>query len=436
MRNEDDRPFWYVVTAVLIVVLAAAVRFSHLTDTLVEDEVWVATVIRGGLLRPHSYPIPPLFYEILRAWGLWRGFTEVTLREPAAALGVLLAALPFFAPLPRLTRIVWSLLLAFSSPFLFYSQRVKQYTLEAAAATLLLILFLHAMRTDRRRWWIAFFAVAGVSVLTMHTPVFVVAAMGAAMLLSDRRRWSLTLAFLGMGALAVVAYVTFSALGPETARIHGNLDAWFGATGRWVSSPASFLANTKHWLGQAFNLTSLWWLAVVPLCAIWVVRTRDRVLITVAVLPPLFALAGSIVRFYPYGEVRLMLFCFPALYLVVAEALTLSAQRFPLLLVLVVPFVFRGVACDPYNATYMHVYDLRVVYDTVANDRAARPIYADPWYAGPLAFHHPELAPRLHAIAVGKPAGPGWYLQRKAAFDAAGASIRVVEHEVIAARVD
>jgi uncharacterized membrane protein len=434
--EDDDHSLWYAVAAAAVVLLAAAIRFAHLDRSLFEDEVWVAMLFQRGGLQPHTYNVPPLFYAIGRVWVALRGTSDVALREPAAFFGVVLATLPFFAPLPRATRFVWSLLLAFSSPFLFYSQRLKQYTLEAAVVTLLLILFLRAVRDDRRPQWIAFFAAAAVAVLTLHTPVLVVAAMGVAVLVTpERRRWPILLAFAGVGVLSALAYAVWMAPGPETTRLHGNMEVWFAETGRWVASPSSFVSNTTHWLGQAFNLTPLWWVVAAPLLVAWAVVRRDRVLIALAAVPPLLALAGSIAHVYPYGEVRLMLFCFPALYLAVADALAMAARRRPLLLLLAVPFVFRGVARDPYNSTYMRIADLRSLFATVAASGSGEAVYADPSYAAPLWYYYPALRPRLHPVKVATPAGPGWYVQRPALFRPDGGTLVLRESEVIAVHV-
>ncbi|MCU1347331.1 MAG: rane protein-like protein, partial [Acidobacteria bacterium] len=379
---------------------------------------------------------PALFYAIGRLWMTLRGTSDVALREPAAFFGVVLAGLPFFAPLPRVTRFVWSILLAFSSPFLFYSGRLKQYTLEAAACTLLLILFLRAMRDDRRPQWIVFFAVAAVCALTLHTPVPVIAALGAAALFTPgRRRLSIGLGFVGVGALAAMAYVLYTAPGPESLRLHGNMEEWFTVTGRWITSPASFLANTTHWLGHAFNLTRGWWLVLIPLVIAWILIKRDRILLAIAVIPPLLAVLGSIAHLYPYGEVRLMLFCFPGLYLAVADALSLAVARWRPALLILVPFVFRGVAGDPYNATYMHVADLHRMFATIAHSRPAGPIHADSSYAAPIWYYYPALRPRLVVGKVAAPSGPGWYVQRPAAFRADSASFTMREDEVIAVYV-
>jgi hypothetical protein len=149
-----------------------------------------------------------------------------------------------------------------------------------------------------------------------------------------------------------------------------------------------------------------------------------------AAVPPLIAVAGSMARFYPYGEVRLMLMCFPALYLVTAEAVAMAARRVPLVLLVLIPFMLRG---DAYNRTYMKIADLRSMLATVA--RGNEPIYADLSYAAPLSYYYPQLVPRLHVAAMTAPAAPGWYVQHADTFQPGGAPIVLREGNVVAAHV-
>src|SRR5688500_3498692 len=176
---EKRASLWFGIAAAILLVAAAALRFGALDTTLFEDEVWVARLVRGdAVFAPHTYATPPLFYAVNRAWVMARGRSDVALRQPAALFGVVLCAIPLLAPRPFLVRLLWSALLAFSSPLIFYSARLKQYTLEASAVALLIVLFLHAERDQRRRPWIVFFAVSIAAVMTLFSPVFIVFTLG------------------------------------------------------------------------------------------------------------------------------------------------------------------------------------------------------------------------------------------------------------------
>lgn len=435
-RAEEEQQ-WLTLLAVLLLTVAAAIRVRALGTTLFEDEVWVANLLRRGHLTPHSYNVPPLFYWIGLFWAQVRGVSDPMLREPAAIFGVLTAAVPLFAPRPLRVRLVWATLLAFSSPLIFYSTRLKQYTLECFAVTLLLVLFLRAWEGDRRRDWIAFFCVAFPSVLVLHTPVFIAASAGLIVLLTRRtRRAALVAGFLIVGAASVAAYFFYMAPGPETTRLHGDMTVWFTVTGRWVNSPASLVSNTAHWTGQAFNLVSFWWIAVGGMLLFWIARERNLALLALAALPPLAVVVASTQHLYPYGETRLMLFCFPAVFLIVAEALSLISSRSILALMLLIPFVFAAIAHDPYNTTYMQVDDLRDLYASVIGGlRPGQKVFADPSYAAPLRYYAPSSA-RIEFAAVTSPGAPGWYVQRAGRFSYREADLAIRSGSVVAVRID
>jgi hypothetical protein len=431
--EHDESRLWFGVAAATLVLIAAALR-ARLGASLFEDEVWVAELVRRGGLRPHTYSTPVLFYGIERAWCLLRGGAVEMLRRPPAFFGVVAAALPFAAThLDRVTRFAWSILLAFSSPLLFYSARLKQYTLEASACVLLIVLFLNAQESDRGRDWLLFFAVAAASVLTLFAPIFIVVT--AALLPVPRRR-RVILGFLFTGALFALAWFGWMAPGPRTPQLHGDMDAFFAAGHHWVDSLPTLIANTKHWLGQAFNLVPFWWLIVAVFAALALAMPgmaprRKLTLVAFAVVPPALIAVASTQHLYPYGEVRLMIACFPGLYLLVASSMSEVARPAALALLLLfgVPFVFQGVAKDVYNRTYMHVDDLTPLFATIAENHApGEPIYAELSFAAPLKFHRPELAADVREPA----AGAGWHVGRRV--DTRGAKMVVHMGDAVAAR--
>jgi len=430
-NERDDADLWFAIACGALLVIAAAIRFRSLGATLFEDEVWVAELVRHGGWHAHSWSTPPLFYAICRGWSSLRGVSNAALREPAAMFGVAVCALPFFAPLPRVSRFAWATLLAFSSPLLFYSARIKQYTLEAFAVTLLIVLFLHIRKSKSVIATIAFFLAAAIAVMTLYAPVFVLVPMA---ILSIRRPRMLG-GFVVLFALFALAYLRWLAPGPESIRLHGDMNAYFAANGRWITSPGSFLAGTMHWSGQAMNLVRFWWLAAALLIITWLFRERNLAITMLAFVPPLIIAAASTIHRYPYGEVRLMIVCFPALYLMIADAVASVGRRVPLLLLLLAPFVLSGVARDPYNATYMHVDDLRPMFDLILRSHdTLEPIYADPSFAVSLRYDYPALATSIHSGTEAMVIGPGWYVQHARGFGSRGARVVMRIGDVIAVR--
>jgi hypothetical protein len=417
----------FPVAAVAVVTAAAVLRSRGLDASLFEDEVWVAELVKHGGWHTHAHATPPLFYLLLRGWAAIRGTSDAAMRELPAIFGVVVAAIPFFAPLPRMTRFVWAALFAFSSPLVFYSTRIKQYTLEATVCMLMIVLLLRALRSDARRDWIAFFAVSALGVLTLYSPIFIAGAALLALLATRRTRPALLTAAIVL--LGIAAYFGWLAPGAESIRLHGDMSEFFGRNGRWVTSPRVFLRGTAEWVGQALNLVRFSWLALL-LGAAWLVRTRDRAVAVLVIAPPLAAALASIGRLYPYGEVRLMIFCFPALYLLVAGGLAWVAEWFPPLLLVLIPFALHA---DKYNDTYMHLDDLRPIYDLVAREHVhGERIVADPSFAAPLRYYHPELGPDIFSHTLTGASLPGWYIQKK--LDPRGATTMLRIGEATAAR--
>jgi len=402
---------WYAIACAAVLAFAAVLRFRGLDASLFEDEVWVADLVRNGGWHPHSYSVPPLFYAIERAWAAIRGAGPSSLREPPAFFGILLATIPLLANRDRVTRLLWSVLLGFSSPLVFYSSRIKQYTLEACVVAVLIVILLRALESDSRMAWLAFFAVAIAGVTTLYSPIFFV---GAAALVVVPRAPRLTLGFALVFAAFAAAYFGYLAPGPESIRLHGDMQAFFTQNGRWVTSPSSLFHNTLHFTGEMMNLVRGWWIVVAAAGAFCLTRREDLPLVVVAIAPVAAVAAASVWHFYPYGEVRLMIFAFPAIFLVIASGLAAIAARVTVpgsvaVGLFLFAFAWNAVVRDTYNATYMHVHDLRPLYDFVAaNRRRGDAVLAVDSLEAPLRYHHPEVNPgrwQGEQVTI-----TGWYL--------------------------
>jgi hypothetical protein len=202
-----------------------------------------------------------------------------------------------------------------------------------------------------------------------------------------------------------------------------------------VRTPQLFISNTLHWIGQSLNLVRFWWLVIPVLILIWFVREKNIIIPTLAILPPLVVVAASAAHVYPYGEVRLMIFCFPALFLLVAQSLTGAARRVPLLLLLAAPFVFSGLARDTYNATYMKTYDLRPMFEMIARSHVpGDAIYAEPSFAAPLRYENPVLSADIHNEIPKPITNVGWYVGRVATLGDHGGDTSLRIGDTIAVR--
>ncbi len=441
----DPRVLKGIATTAVVIALVlggALARYAECENTYFGDEMWVLEFIANGRYVPHAVPQPPLFFYSAVAASRICGMGEACLRAPAEIAAVLLTLVPLLMwRTTRLLRpagaIVWTAILAFSSPVSFYAARVKQYPLEALGCAVLLWLFVRACEEEGR--WTPFAIVAGVLVATLHAPIFLLAATGAAVLFlgrTTRERVRLAAMHAALAAVFAAAYFGYIRPGPEVERYFGDLAEYFTTElpAFWDGSAGFVVSQTRLWLGQFLNITPGFAPALVLAVLAWVihlVRRRDReggALAMAVLLPVAFVLIASGLRFYPYGEVRLMIFLLPGLSLAFALAAqwTLDQRRViaipaaAMLLLLMGTFVVRGVRDDPYNASYMRIDDLRRAYDHLKARRVpGTSVAVFAFDARPLQHYVPiprdelvSLHPAAHQVTI--PATEFWTFFRAA----------------------
>ena len=412
---------WTTVVVLALVIGGAAVRIAARNQTFFGDEIWVLEFVGNGRYTPHAVPQPPLYFFSAVAAARLCGMSEGCLRAPAEIAAVLLTLIPLLMwrttrPLRPAGVIVWTAILAFSSPVSFYAARTKQYPLEALGCAVLIWLFQRALE-DRRRWK-TFAIVSAFLLATMHAPVFVLAATGIAVLVIENpkpERWKLFGMHVALAAVFGIAYFGYMRPGPEVTRYFGDLADYFtiDLPAFWDGSPSFVISQTRLWLAQLLNLTRGFAIFVCLAVLAWlfsIARRRDRndaALAIIALAPVAIVLFASAARIYPYGEVRLMIFLLPGISLVFALATQwLIDQRKAVAIpvgaavaVLLTMFIVQGVRVDPYNATYMHVGDLRRAYEQLeAQRKPGTPVIIRSFTVRPLLHYVP--IPDPDAIAI------------------------------------
>jgi hypothetical protein len=159
--------------------------------------------------------------------------------------------------------------------------------------------------------------------------------------------------------------------------------------------------------------------AVVGIAVVaWIWRKRDAALAIITLAPIALVLLASALRLYPYGEVRLMIFLLPGLSLAFALAVQ-TFDKIPVVAIAAVMlafFVVRGVRDDPYNATYMHIDDLRRSYEHLnARGTPGVPIVVREFDVRPLRHYVPRaniIAVPSHTKAIAVHAQEYWTLLR------------------------
>jgi hypothetical protein len=427
-----------VTTAVVLaLVLGGAIaRFAERENTFFGDEMWVLEFVGNGRYVPHAVPQPPLFFFSAVAASRICGMGEACLRAPAEIAALLLTLVPLLVwRTTRMLRpvgvIVWTAILAFSSPVSFYAARVKQYPLEALGCAVLLWLFMRACEDERR--WTPFAVVAGVLVATLHAPVFLLAGTGLGVLViarTPRQRVKLVAMHIGLAAIFAIAYFAYVRPGPEVERYFGNLADYFTTElpAFWDGSASFVVSQTRLWLGQFLNVTPGFTPALVLAVLVWGVhvawrRDRESGAIAIAAFAPvLFVLLASAARQYPYGEVRLMIFLLPGISLafalavqwIVSQRRIVAVPAVAAVLVLLAIFVVHGVRDDSYNASYMRIDDLRRAYTYLkARRQPGTPVVVFAFNARPLQHYVPiasrdlvSLHPATREVTV--PAAEFW----------------------------
>jgi hypothetical protein len=427
--SEERAPdFGDARTSVLLVALFALLLAArHGGRTFWLDELWLVRWLRDGF-TPDT-PVPPLFVAMARATGALFGFGERALRIPALLGYGALIVLPALLPRRRGALVsgrfalLWSLLLALSSPVGFYATQLKQYTWEAALGAALMVAYLAFDRAPEARGPVqTLFALAllaplvAVPALLVVVPVMAVAWIRLRSLdpaLSQRRAGQRLLAAGTVGSGAVLALVAARAPSFVAGLANQQLKSYW-ATRYWDGSWAFFRDATRHWLGQSLNLVRGGLVILALLALLWLVagrgeRTRRALFSVVCVAPLLLALAASRLGRYPYGEVRLMLFALPgALALLAAgfEALAARWRRLGALAagLFVLAFAYNGAVRETYNSSYMRCHDARDVNALLtALWRPGSVLVADPGFVAQLGFYHPELA--AGQVTIGSPDG-------------------------------
>lgn len=175
-----DSDWRYIGAAVVILIIAAALRFYHiglqelwldesLSYHVVSSPNWEQFVIRESS--------PPLYYLFLRPWTMVLGTTEAGLRSFSAFCGVLsvgaliLAGRVLFCPAVGL----WSGAFAALAPIhIYYSQEARTYSLLLFWLTLTYAALARALRKGT---WAAWLPVSAFALLAMYSHYFSILAL-------------------------------------------------------------------------------------------------------------------------------------------------------------------------------------------------------------------------------------------------------------------
>jgi len=294
------------------------------------DEAALARNVRDRswtqLFAPLDYAqvAPPLFLAIEKGLLTLLGGAEWVLRLPSLVAG-LLALLLFRRVCERcLTATAASLAviaLALGAPFVFISSQVKPYSVDVAAALLVVWTTLEARRLGFERTQALRLGLLGLAIVWVsQASVLVLAGVGAALVVLAAcsvlsPRVAGVVALWSFGALAAVAWGRRS-LTPADADYmrqfwaRGFMPSAPGAAGLWLFrlSTGVFGAPDVDRSGLGYPLAWAW--AVLSCVGMLQLVRRDRATALVLLSPLVAALGASVAGLYPCGG-RLRLYLVP-----------------------------------------------------------------------------------------------------------------------------
>ena len=342
-----------------LVVLTGLPRFAGLgTYPLWHDEAWVAVSVEQSsiaeMLFQFSYPqtTPPLFLMATRMLVAVFGQGDIVLRLLPAVAGLACVVLLF--PLTRsMTRsdvaaVFASAMLGTNMVFFRYSQELKQYTTEALATIVLLLLAERYVSNTagRMRSWIVLTAAAVVSLGFSFSAPFMIATVGLRLAVwaigrseARARELAWVVAFgLVTGLVGVLIFVVF---------VQSNLQVWlydfWRERGFFPESPHAGLGIVRFIARQTlsipvflFGTRSTGWvnalspavasLLIVSGCIIWL-RARNHAASLYVLAPFALMVTAGVAGIYPYGGDRIMLFAAPVLCIAAANGFAALAER-------------------------------------------------------------------------------------------------------------
>ena len=426
---------WFVISCLLVIIFGAFIRLNKLGFTFFIDEIWAVDFVANRNYVPHEIPSPPIFFYLTKTLLYLKHATNTaTFRQVAFMSGVMLTAVPllawpFLKPMvDRITIFIWTFLLAFSSPIIFYSARVKQYTTEALGSIIIICLFIYTSNEllDFKRWRL-FFLASIFFVVALHSPIFVLSStlVGFLFLIFSNFRHTVleksilfkrvVLGYLIVFVSFALAYLGYLKPGQAVTDYFGDLYQYF-STGNFAKEPLYWdgslnfaFRKTVFWVGQMLNLTRGFLVLAAGAVTLFLFssskdygRNARWALSLVCLFSAFVPLVASYLKVYPYGEVRLLIYAAPGLYLLVSLGLSclikhlmggrlLKIGLLPIATLLLL-FLHNGVVKDTYNSTYMNVQDLKLLYGfLIDNYKQGELIFSPDFYSSALVYYVPEV---------------------------------------------
>jgi hypothetical protein len=325
---------WVDLALVLMLVgVAAALRATRLPASgLWFDDAFVGLVTKADTFEEIRLVglTSPGYVFLLKGWLSLVGFSELAAQLPALVLGIAAPPLAYgllvWKGVDRLAAGVGALLLAVSTVHIRYSDRVKQFTLDAVVG-LGLIAVLWWLLDDvhsARRWRWAGLAAVGAVMLSTPSLVLVMAGFGVAwgvLLLRDRSSFRVALLPTLLAGVFSLAWLKLVLMPQVNSSLR---DFWTGYYIPVGDGPSAAIDHTalllQRLLERAVALPTIA-AVVLVVSAAAVVLVRRPVLGLFLVIPVPAAVVLAAVEAVPLGTGRIDMYLYPSLAVLVALAL-------------------------------------------------------------------------------------------------------------------
>jgi mannosyltransferase len=252
---------------IALTVLAGALRLP----TLGSQSLWLDETLTGRLARGDLGELihrvadeeanPPLFYLLEWVWTRVAGTSEVALRLPSAAFGILLVPVAW-AIGRRLggerAAVTLGALVAVHPLLVYYSQEARGYAAVALACGAGFLWFLDALEGRRSAWW---WALASAVALGCHYFAVFPVAIEAAILLARRGRAALPalagVAAAGVGLLPLVLEQLGGDHGENVTAGTSLAERVKGAATSWLVGERGATIDNWEWLVGALLLAGV-----------------------------------------------------------------------------------------------------------------------------------------------------------------------------------
>ncbi len=363
---------WGIITYGFILRL---VQFLY-NRSLNLDEAFIASAIADGSFTDcfgpleYSHIVPPGFFMVSKLFIVFFGNNDLTIRlfpfiAGSASLYLLYKVAPLYAS--RSAGIIALFLFSISTKLIYYTSSLKQYSIDIAAALLILLVVGKIRISDLSQKNAVILAFTGTVVIWFsHPSIFILAGAGTYLMMSCvlKKQETRVKSLLIIYSLWIVSFLFLyivSLKGFSDYPVYQWLIAFWSSKEAFMPlSFSCFLWLFNSWMNMMKMLGG--YIDKVPItvsmilfaggCIALLIKQKD--VFAVLLLPLVYAITASVFQKYPIHD-RMLLFFIPALFLVIATGvdhvrLKYSAVSWSVKVILIMFLIWH-----PFQKSFFHL---------------------------------------------------------------------------------